>query len=1157
MKRTTKSIVIAGVVALIVVVGSALLPGALGVGGGRAWVLGAGLAVIGLAAIGLVLWYLLKRIAAQEGGGSASTGPDDIDVAVAAARDRLGASKVAGSGSLGNLPVIVVLGADGAAKTTVIMRSGLEPELLAGEIAQGDALVPTRAVNLWYAGGTVLVEAGGGIAADPPRWNRLVGHLHPQRLSAVFAGGEQAPRAALVCVSCEDLLTAGSSESVPAAARTLRARLGELSEQLGIRLPVYVLFTKADRIPYFAEYVHNFSREETQQVLGATLDVELEAPIGSYADRETARVTEAFTGIVRSLADKRLVVLSREHAAERRPAAYEFPRELRKIVPLATQFLVDLCKPSQLHSSPFLRGFYLTGVQAVVVTEAMPSAVAQPARAMASATIDATGVFARGASPAPAMSFAPPTARKVPRWLFLDRLFRDVILADRAVQDVTRGGTKVNVLRRAALATVTVAAAFLAIAFTISFAGNRALQRRTTEAAGAVTLIPASATDLPTADALLRLDSLRGRVALLREYERDGAPLHLRWGLHTGPTVLDAARREYFRNFDRLMFGATRQAMAGSLASLPDAPRASDEYGATYDLLKAYLITTSHPAHGTAEFLSPVLMRSWLGDRTIDGERMQLAQRQLDFYAGELPIENPFPAPPDSATVQRTRAFLAKFAGTERIYQFMLAEAGKANPAVRFDRAVPGSGAVLVNGYEVPGAFTKGGWTFVQNALSNVDRFFEGEAWVVGDQLAGQVDRAQVVRQLRAQYIADYQRHWRTFLRSASVARFGGLQDAGRKLTALSGNQSPLLALFSIVSRNTDVDSAAIAPVFQPVHQLNPPGITDKLIGEGNQAYINALVALASAVEQAANAPHGQSDAMMPAVTTSAATAKVATRQLAQSFRIDAEGHVETIVQSMLEAPIGYVESLTRTVGTSDLNARGRDFCAPFRRLMEKFPFSPSATVAATVPEIAAIFQPGSGSLHQFYDRSLQRALVREGNTFVQRPDSPVRPSPEFVAFLGRAMEVSDAFYRESATTPRMRFMLRPLITQNIEWVSVTIDGQTERFTSREPQARPFIWNGPTPASSASISVRAGRQEGSIASFQGPWSLFQLFHEVERLSSQGSVLLPEWPVRINGNQAMHDGNEVVLRAELHLGGVAPIMWERYFDRMTCVAEVTR
>jgi type VI secretion system protein ImpL len=668
--------------------------------------------------------------------------------------------------------------------------------------------------------------------------------------------------------------------------------------------------------------------------------------------------------------------------------------------------------------------------------------------------------------------------------------------------------------------------------------------------------VPASATDLPTAEALERLDSLRAAVSLLRNQGANGAPLHQRWGLYRGNAILPAARAAYFANFDRLMFGTTRSAMADSLTALPETPRVTDDYGATYDLLKAYLITTSHPGNSTVEFLPPVLMRSWLAGREIDSARTQLAERQMAFFADELRVDNPFPAQPDAPLVQRSRVFLTKFTGSERIYNFMINEAGKTNPSVNFNRSVPGSAAVLVDGYEVPGAFTKSGWAFMQTALGNVDQFFAGEPWVMGDQgVVSSVDRARIVQELRTRYVADYLRHWRTFLRSASVPRFSGMSDAGRKLTALSGSQSPILALLATVARNTDVDSVAIKPVFHAVHQVTPPaGANDPLIGEKNQPYVGALLALTTAVEQAANAPAGN-DAALPGVATSALAARSTTRQIAQGFRPDGEGQVHSLVEGLMQMPISHAEALTRTVGTGELNARGADFCRPFRLLMEKYPFSPGAPVEATWPEVAEIFGP-TGSLRTFYERTLSRALVQQGPTYVPREGSQIQLSPQFIAFFNKAMAVSDALYKENATSPRMTLNLRPLMTSNIEWVTIAIDGVTQRWTRNETQIRSLTWNGPI-STSATIAVRAGGREGVLQTFQGPWSFFKLIHSIDSWGSTGGVYRPAWDVRLGGRQVVNDNVPVQLVVEMHLGATAPIMWDGYFSGLGCVTSVAR
>ena len=192
--------------------------------------------------------------------------------------------------------MVLLLGPEGSTKTTAVVRSGLDPELLAGEVFRGDTVAPTRAVNLWYSQQTLLVEAGGQVTADPSRWMRLVRNLQPHRLRAALSRRAQAPRVAVVCFSCEEFLRPNSAESIPAAARMLRARLSDLALELGTNVPVYALFTKADRLPHFADYVRNFSRDEAHDILGATLP--LESGANSYAEQAFKRIDSALQRLV-------------------------------------------------------------------------------------------------------------------------------------------------------------------------------------------------------------------------------------------------------------------------------------------------------------------------------------------------------------------------------------------------------------------------------------------------------------------------------------------------------------------------------------------------------------------------------------------------------------------------------------------------------------------------------------------------------------------------------------------------------------------------------------------------------------------------------------------------------------------------------------------
>ncbi len=125
-------------------------------------------------------------------------------------------------------------------------------------------------------------------------------------------------------------------------------------------------------------------------------------------------------------------------------------------------------------------------------------------------------------------------------------------------------------------------------------------------------------------------------------------------------------------------------------------------------------------------------------------------------------------------------------------------------------------------------------------------------------------------------------------------------KDLPNKLNALAGPDSPLLEFFGTASYNTAVNDPQIKSIFQPTQALVDPNSTARFIGPGNTAYVNALLALSSAVTQFNQNPQTSGDMLGSAVST----AGIAVQQTAQPFNIDPQGHTEKTVLALLEAPI-------------------------------------------------------------------------------------------------------------------------------------------------------------------------------------------------------------------------------------------------------------
>src|ERR1041384_5879855 len=394
------------------------------------WVFRGGLALIGIGIAAAVVWWRRSRQQAQGGAGEPIDPSNEIDALIRNAESRLAAAKVPQGSRISNFPLIFLVGEPGSAKTSVLVNSGLEAELLAGQVHQEANVVPTRAANLWFSRNTIFVEAGGALLGQSGLWSRAIQRARGGQLSSVVGKGSQAPRAALVCYDAENFTRQGPEATV-AAARGLHDRLLEISSGLGINFPVYVLFTRMDRLPYFREFVRNLSNEEAGQVMGATLPIGT-AQAAVYGEQQAARVGASFDNLFQGLCDARPELLSRENDPATQPATYEFPRELRTLRGVVVQFLVDLCRPSQLTTAPFLRGFYFSGVRPVVINETAPAEALVPEQRSFGAPAGATGIFQAGQRQQARAPERVTGTRKVPQWLFLSHLFNDIVLQDRA-----------------------------------------------------------------------------------------------------------------------------------------------------------------------------------------------------------------------------------------------------------------------------------------------------------------------------------------------------------------------------------------------------------------------------------------------------------------------------------------------------------------------------------------------------------------------------------------------------------------------------------------------------------------------------------------------------------------------------------------------------
>ena len=503
----------------------------------------------------LVLHYRARKRQAANGelpgGGSNS----EVDVLLIDANRKLRNAKQQGAKPLDGLPLLYLLGEAGSAKTSLVMRSGLDPELIAGSAPREGDVSPTPILNLWFTRQAAILEAGETVRQAPGALQRMIARTRPKAYRSTFGSGAPA-RAAVVCVSVEQFLVADAATSSVASARVIAGQLREISRLLGAALPVYVIFTKLDRIPHFAAYVRNLSNDEIRQVLGNVLPAN-QTSAGVYADKMSRELASALDLLTYSLGEFRVEVLNRETEPQNAPGAYEFPREFGKLRRNINQYLVELCKPSQLSANPYLRGFFFTGLRAQILEQraaAQAAPVINPAAEIGATRMFSAQEFQAANRPAAQQM----VATRAPQWTFLPRLFPEMILGDRSALSATQQTAPARLFRRIFFASLALVFAAYTALLVVSYLNNAELERNIQSAAQALPAAGTATATVPGLADLQALDRLRQSLLQLEGYAKNGPPWTYRFGLYQGDKLTVPARRIYFDRFRVMMLNPTQ-----------------------------------------------------------------------------------------------------------------------------------------------------------------------------------------------------------------------------------------------------------------------------------------------------------------------------------------------------------------------------------------------------------------------------------------------------------------------------------------------------------------------------------------------------------------------------------------------------------------------
>lgn len=806
------------------------------------------------------------------------------------------------------LPLFLVIGPAGSGKTSWLRNCGLTTQPLS-EYSSGS--VGSDIAKVWLINEATFLDVDGQFFdSDPKRLARLLHSLRLYQFGPWSVLVKRSPwhviRGIIVVLDVNEFIGVHDPSKQHRAVKHLRDRLGVVGAEFG-GCPVYVVFAKADGLPYFAEFVSGMAEHDCQQVFGV-LGTDLSRPSvieRQSAETETKRVNDYVDSLLRRLNDRRLLELFRESDPKTKRAIYEFPREFRRLGSFVTEVLVGAFAPSPVVPLPFLRGFFFSGIKKLEVSDRCseltePWSQPQESVLASEATYflrhDATDLLRSSRTESSSI-----LSGRVPhKWVFTRGMFETVLALDRPAWFAASIEAR-NRRRRLATRAITLSLVLcMGAAWTLSWLGNRKLIGST----------QAAILNVQRGSDQLGFTNLQSLEILRQQVDDLSAPKgwQLHAGLFIGNRLLPVARRMYFQRLKVLVLSKVQSGLRDRLLRFgagKDIGQSLQDYILAFTTLRTYLfmsrgacsgdrVEINHSLDDVARIVFPALAQ----------EERPILRNQLDFYSQTRTSDgSPFVTlDRDDRAVTLARAYLREGTGANQQLQRVLNEINAQTRPLVIGDVVPDFRSVLFGSAVLDGAFTKPGREMFERQSGKATWDAAAVTCVMGgkgDSPGELPDRNRIVKELRSAYYRRYADAWRRVLTETRVSSFRGPVDAARRLEILSGAGSPILAALRIVALNTAFspegsDALQVAAgslgsaydvtkLFQPVMFVTPPGL-HTLVNENNVQYVQALRNLGESLDSLGRSSSTQSPTTISDAKKAVARARGSLYSVADKF---------------------------------------------------------------------------------------------------------------------------------------------------------------------------------------------------------------------------------------------------------------------------------
>ncbi|WP_394977782.1 type VI secretion system membrane subunit TssM [uncultured Helicobacter sp.] len=269
---------------------------------------------------------------------------------------------------LKKIPLVIVIGNEGAGKSSFINYSNIEYPLSDSLQSYKKLHKSTNNFGLYISKNGALLDTEGNYFAqesffspdntdeipednlDKNRdfllkksvWNKFLSFLNANIFHSKLNG-------IILVVDTQSFLT-HPKEYSDDLIQYLVKRVNECEQNLGLKLPIYIVFSKIDLIEGMSEYWNIFGERVTNKALGLTLDSEL----------RTEELQSDFQEMSKSLLYTFMNKNQMLHSLEDKKTAFLFLKQFDYLCALVTEFILQAHAQNKLKNKSHIRGVYFT-----------------------------------------------------------------------------------------------------------------------------------------------------------------------------------------------------------------------------------------------------------------------------------------------------------------------------------------------------------------------------------------------------------------------------------------------------------------------------------------------------------------------------------------------------------------------------------------------------------------------------------------------------------------------------------------------------------------------------------------------------------------------------------------------------------------------------